>query len=101
VCHQFSAFAWTPAARSPLEIIAAHSAAERVGAHEGIIHLHCLNEFAWLRNVRFGLVALQHAIQEPDNETVHQQNERAYDSRMMPNVTHFERNQGGCRKYHE
>src|SRR6266567_7349142 len=64
------------------------------------IRLASLGQFARLRDVRLCLVALEHAIEEPNNETVHQQNERAYDSRMMPNVTHFEGNQGRCRKYH-
>src|SRR6266487_5793557 len=65
------------------------------------ICLTCLHQFPRLCDMRFGLVTLQHAIQKPNDETVHQQNERSYDSWMMPNVTYLEGNQGRCRKYHE
>ena len=35
------------------------------------IRLACLDQFARLRDMRFGLIALEHAIEEPNNETVH------------------------------
>src|SRR5439155_22725725 len=63
--------------------------------------LTCLDQFVRLRGVGFGLIALEYRIQEPNNETVCQQNERAYESRMMPDVTHLEGDQGRCRNYHE
>ena len=56
------------------------------------ICLSSLGQFARLRGVRFCPITPEHEIKEPNDETVHEQNERAYDSWMMPNVTHLERN---------
>src|ERR1700746_61154 len=52
-------------------------------------YLACLGQFARLRGVRRSLVALQHAIEEPDDKTVHEQNQRAYQTRAMPEMTGF------------
>src|SRR5512143_248967 len=63
--------------------------------------LTCPGQCALVGDVRSSLVALKHAVQEPDNETIYQQDEHPYESWMMPNVTYPEGNQGRCRKYHE
>ena len=54
----------------PLEIIGARCPAERLRADKWNIYLNSLNQLARLLDVGLGLIALEHAIQEPDNETV-------------------------------
>src|ERR1051326_2127800 len=58
-----------------------------------IIDLQCLHQFARLRNVRFGFVTLQHAIKNPDNETVRQQDEDANQTGPMPKMPNLNWNQ--------
>ena len=84
----------------PLEVIAARSPSERLRADKRIIYLNGLDQFARLRDVWLCLVALKHAIQEPDNETIRQQNERAQQSRPMPKMTNLKWNQRRSRENH-
>src|SRR5437016_6365643 len=51
--------------------------------------------------MRFGSVPLKYRIQKPDDKTVGQQDERAYQSGPMPEMTYFDRNQRACRENHE
>ena len=85
----------------PLEIIGARCPAERLPAHRRIIYLNSLDYFTRLLDVGLGLVTFEHEIQEPDNETVRQQNERAYQTRPMPEVTKLNRDQPGSRTNHQ
>ena len=48
--------------------------------------LTCFDQFGRMRDAHFAFVALKHTIQEPNNETVREQNERAYDSWMRPQM---------------
>ena len=73
----------------PLEIIGARCPAERLRADKWNIYLDSLNQLARLLDVGLGLVTFEHAIQEPDNETVRQQNERAHQARPVPQVTNL------------
>ena len=85
----------------PLEGIAARFPSERLRADKRIIYLNGLDQFARLRDLGFGLVAFEDAIQEPDNETVRQQNERAYQTRPMPEMTNLNWDQPGSRANHQ
>jgi len=85
----------------PLEVIAARSPSERLRANKRIIYLNGLDQFARPRGVGLGLVAFEDAIQEPDNETVRQQDERAYQTRPMPEMTNLNRDQPGSRENHQ
>ena len=51
--------------------------------------------------MRFSLVALKHAVQEPDDKTVREQNERAHETRAMPQMPNFDWNQRCGRENHE
>ncbi len=89
--------------RSPvfsLEVFGARPPAEHVRTHKRIISLACLDQFSHLGDMRFDLVALKNAIQEPNNKTVRQQNQRAYHTRSMPEMANLNRNQHSSRENH-
>ena len=73
----------------PLEIIGARSSADRVRVDKPVIYLNSLDQFARLLDVDPRLVTFEHAIQEPDNETVRQQNERAHQAWPVPEMANF------------
>jgi len=51
--------------------------------------------------VRFSFVALKHAIEEPNDKTVYEQNQRAYQTRAMPKMTGFYWNERCSRENHK
>src|ERR1043166_5161547 len=63
--------------------------------------LTSFHQFGRLWDLRFRFVAFDDGIEEPNNETVRQQNEHTDQIRMMPNIPHFERDQRCRRKYHQ
>src|SRR5882724_3913430 len=73
----------------PLEVFDARSFAECVSACKRCSK--CFDQFARLRDVGLCLVAFENAIQEPDNETVGQQDERTHQTRPMPKMADLNR----------
>ena len=45
-----------------------------------------LDQVRRMRDVRFGLVPFKHTIQEPNDETVRQQDDGAHQTRTMPKM---------------
>jgi hypothetical protein len=56
--------------------------------------LTSLDEFVDWFDRRFSFIALQHAIQKPDDEAVYQKDGDAGKTGPLPNVPHFDWDQG-------
>ena len=57
------------------------------------MHLNGLDQFALRRDLGVGFLGFKHPIQEPDNETIRQQYERADQTRPMPEMPELNWNQ--------